>query len=171
MARVSRQVSVNAPLRTVYNQWTQFEDFPRFMEGVEEVRQLDDRRLHWRASIGGREREWEAEIQEQVPDQKIIWRATSDDGPTGIVQFEPGEQQQTVVHLEMSYEPQGMIEQIGDAMNFVERQVEGDLQRFKEFIEERSQETGAWRGEIENPNAPGGHTAGQGTPTEDLPRA
>lgn len=171
MGEATHSVDVNTDVRTAYNQWTQFEEFPRFMEGVEEVRQLDDRRLHWRASVAGRTREWEAEIQEQVPDEKIIWRSLTDEGPNGIVQFQPGEDQQTLVHLEMSYEPEGMIEQLGEALNVVERRVEGDLERFKQFIEERPQETGAWRGELENPDAPGGHTRGAGTPTEDLPRA
>ncbi|MEX1021542.1 MAG: SRPBCC family protein [Dehalococcoidia bacterium] len=164
MARAAKEITVAAPLRSVYNQWTQFESFPNFMEGVEEVRQITDRRLHWRATIAGKQQEWEAEIEEQVPDQKIVWRATSGDNNAGWVTFEAAGAGETKVHLEMSYEPEGVVENVGDALGLVERRVEGDLKRFKEFIEERGgQETGAWRGEIENKDAPGGHTQGQGT--------
>ncbi|MEX2446743.1 MAG: SRPBCC family protein [Dehalococcoidia bacterium] len=160
MSRVEKNIEVAAPLRSVYNQWTQFEDFPRFMQGVQEVKQLDDRRLHWRATIGGKDQEWDAEIREQTPDEKIIWQSTS--GPTnaGMVKFDEMGPSQTRVHLEMSYEPEGAVESIGDSLGMLERQVEGDLERFKEFIESRLTETGAWRGEIENPDAPGGHTRG-----------
>lgn len=168
MARAAKEVVVDAPLTAVYNQWTQFEQFPQFMDGVEEVRQLDDKRLHWRAKIAGQETEWDAEIQEQVPDEKIVWRATRGDGNAGLVTFERISPEQTRVHLEMSYEPEGVLQNVGDALGFVGRQVEGDLKRFKSFIEERGgMETGAWRGEIENPRAPGGHTSGQGSPEVD----
>lgn len=168
MARAAKEVVVQAPLTAVYNQWTQFEQFPQFMDGVIEVRQLDDTHLHWRAKIGGQEQEWQAEIQEQVPDEKIVWRATQGDGNAGWVTFERVSPEETKVHLEMSYEPEGMLESVGDALGFVDRQVEGDLKRFKSFIEERGgQETGGWRGEVENPNAPGGHTQGRGTPDVD----
>ncbi|MCK9486887.1 MAG: SRPBCC family protein [Dehalococcoidia bacterium] len=164
MARAAKEVVVDAPLTAVYNQWTQFEEFPEFMEGVVEVRQLDDKHLHWLAVIGGREAEWDAEIQEQVPDERIVWRATEGDGNAGWVTFERVSAEQTRVHLEMSYEPEGILQNVADALGFVDRQVEGDLKRFKAFIEERGgMETGAWRGEIENPKAPDGHTEGQGT--------
>ncbi|TAK73144.1 MAG: SRPBCC family protein [Dehalococcoidia bacterium] len=163
MARAAKEIVVEAPLRSVYNQWTQFEEFPRFMEGVKEVRQLDDRHLFWRANIGGRDMEWEAEIQEQVPDQKIIWRSTSGEMNAGIVAFRPAGDGKTEVRLEMSYEPKGAAEQAGSALGIVEGKVEGDLKRFKEFIEDRGgHETGAWRGEIANEDAPGGHTQGVG---------
>lgn len=170
MARAAKEITVKAPVRSVYNQWTQFEQFPNFMEGVEEVRQITDSRLHWRATVGGREQEWEAEIEEQVPDQKIVWKAVAGEFNAGLVSFEPVGPNETRIHLEMSYEPKGAIENIGDALGFVERRVEGDLERFKEFIEERGgQETGAWRGEIENPDAPGGHTRGDGSRGELKP--
>ena len=163
MARVARDMVVDVPVRTAYNQWTQFEEFPRFMEGVEEVRQLDDRHLYWRADVGGRVEEWEAEIKEQVPDEKIVWNSTAGEDNAGWVTFEPVNDAQTRVHLEMSYQPEGMVENVGDALGFFERRVAGDLERFKDFIEGRGTETGAWRGEIENPSAPGGHTRGQGS--------
>ena len=148
MPRIERDIEVEAPLRQVYNQWTQFEEFPRFMEGVEEVQQLDDRRLYWHASIGGRDIEWEAEIEEQVPDRRIAWRSTSERVIAGAVEFEAPGSMTTNVRLAMEYEPEGIIEGIGDSLGVLERQVEGDLERFKEFIENRDSETGAWRGEI-----------------------
>ena len=160
MSRVEKDIEVEAPLREVYNQWTQFEEFPRFMDGVEEVRQLDDKRLHWRASVAGKEREWEAEIREQVPDEKIIWHNVTGATNAGMVKFDPIAPNRTRVHLEMSYEPEGPIEQAGDVLGFLTRRVEGDLERFKEFIESRITATGQWRGEIENPDVPGGHTRG-----------
>ncbi len=163
MARAAKEIVVDAPLQAVYNQWTQFEEFPRFMDGVQEVKQIDDRRLFWRANIGGKEVEWEAEIQEQVPDEKIIWRSITGETNAGLVAFRPAGDGKTEVRLEMSYEPQGVTQEIGSALGFVEGKVEGDLKRFKEFIEERGgHETGAWRGEISNADAPGGHTRGAG---------
>jgi len=160
VARVEKDIEVAVPVRTAYNQWTQFEEFPNFMEGVQEVRQMGDKRLHWRAKVAGKEREWDAEIREQVPDEKVIWHSTS--GPTnaGLVKFDQIGPEKTRVHLEMSYEPEGAVETAGEALGFLSRQVEGDLERFKEFIESRGTETGAWRGEVENPDAPGGHTRG-----------
>lgn len=160
MARVEKDIEVAVPVRTAYNQWTQFEEFPNFMEGVREVRQVDDKHLHWRADVAGREHEWDAEIREQVPDEKVIWQSIS--GPTnaGMVKFDALGAEKTRVHLEMSYEPQGVVESAGDALGFLSRRVEGDLERFKAFIEGRGAETGAWRGEIENPSVPGGHTRG-----------
>ena len=160
MARVEKDIEVAVPVRTAYNQWTQFEEFPNFMEGVQEVRQVDDRRLHWRAEVAGHEREWDAEIREQVPDEKVIWQSTSGPMNAGMVKFDPLGPDKTRVHLEMSYEPEGAMETVGEALGFLSRQVEGDLERFKEFIEVRGVESGAWRGEIANPHAPGGHTQG-----------
>lgn len=163
MARVARDIVVDAPIRSVYNQWTQFEEFPEFMEGVDEVRQIDDRRLFWRAAIGGRTVEWDAEIQEQVPDERIVWRSIDGETNAGLVSFQEAGPAQTRIHLEMSYQPEGMMEQVGDALGFVERRVEGDLERFKAFIERRGVETGGWRGEIQNANVLGGGTQGRGS--------
>jgi len=148
MSKIEKSIEVNAPLRTVYNQWTQFEDFPRFMEGVEAVQQLDDIHLHWRASIGGKTVEWDAEIFEQVPDQRISWRSTTGKQNAGTVRFQPLSENRTKVTLTMTYDPEGIIENIGDAIGILERRVEGDLKRFKEFIERRGAETGQWRGEV-----------------------
>lgn len=148
MARVEKSIEVDRPLQMVYNQWTQFEEFPRFMEGVEEVHQLDDKTLHWKARIAGRTEEWEAEIVDQVPDQSIGWRHTRGAINRGVVTFTALDGERCRVTLALEYDPQGFVEKVGDALGFVSRRVEGDLERFKRFIEERGTETGAWRGEI-----------------------
>ena len=148
MERVTKTFEINAPVRKVYNQWTQFEDFPRFMDGVKEVRQLDDTHLHWRASIAGKEKEWDSEIIEQVPDQRIAWRSTSGVPNAGTVRFEQLAQDRSRVHLTMEYEPKGFIENVGDAVGVVDRKLEKAVQDFKKLIEQRGQETGAWRGEV-----------------------
>jgi uncharacterized membrane protein len=148
MSVVTKQVEVDVPVQIAYNQWTQFEEFPRFMEGVEKVEQLDEERLQWVAEVGGKRKEWSARIVRQVPDSVIQWH--SENGPynSGTVRFRSAGDRQTEIELEMEYEPEGIVEDIGDALGFVSRQVESDLQRFKEFIESRGRETGGWRGEI-----------------------
>ena len=148
MARTEKTIDVNVPIRTAYDQWTQFESFPQFMEGVEAVRQIDDKRLEWRAKIAGKTEKWTAEITEQTPDHVIAWRSTSGAENTGRVSFMPVDPMTTKVTVEIGYDPQGLVEKAGDAMGMMDRRVEGDLQRFKQFIEERGAETGAWRGEI-----------------------
>lgn len=149
MAHLEKSIEVNVPLSTAYNQWTQFEDFPRFMEGVKEVRQLDDKRLYWRVEIAGKEEEWEAEITEQIPDQRIAWRYSSGARNGGVVTFHPLADNKTKIVLQMGYDPEGLVETVGDKLGVVSRKVEGDLERFKEFIESQGMETGAWRGEID----------------------
>ena len=148
MERIKKSIEVDRPLSHVYNQWTQFEEFPRFMEGVKEIRQLDDQRLHWRADIGGKEKEWTARIIEQIPDDRIAWQSESGEYTSGQVDFAKLGPDRTRVTLEISYDPKGLIENVGDAVGVVSRRVENDLEHFKEFIENRGQETGAWRGTI-----------------------
>jgi uncharacterized membrane protein len=163
MATVEHALDVERDVRTVYNQWTQFEDFPEFMEGVRRVEQKDDKRLHWEADIGGSDREWEAEIVEQEPDRVIAWRATGQVRNDGRVMFEPVDGDRTRVHIKFDYEPEGFVEKVGDAFNVVDRRIKGDLERFKEFIEERGGETGAWRGEIHGTEVDrGGETTPRG---------
>ncbi|MGK5171664.1 SRPBCC family protein [Geodermatophilus sp. CPCC 205761] len=162
--KVERAIQVDVPLRTAYGQWTQFEDFPHFMGGVREVRQLDDRRLHWVAEIAGVRREWEAAILEQVPDTRIAWAATSGATNAGAVRFEAAGPNSTVVHLTLEYEPEGVVERVGDALGIVERQVRSDLERFKALVEDEGYPTGVWRGSI---NA----GAGVGTPGVEDARA
>ena len=149
MASHEASITVERPVRTVYNQWTQFESFPQFMGGVEGIRQLDDRHLHWVTNIAGVKREFDAEITEQTPDQRIAWKST--DGPThaGVVTFHRLDEGQTKVMLQMEMRPEGVAEKVGDVAGLVQHQVKSDLERFKEFIESRPTETGAWRGEVD----------------------
>jgi uncharacterized membrane protein len=139
-------------VRAAYNQWTQFEEFPRFMEGVEQVQQIDDRRLHWRANVGGKTLEWEAEIAEQIPDKRIAWRSIGGKKNAGVVTFHRLTDDRTRVMLQLDYEPEGFTENVGDFLGVVSSRTEGDLERFKEFMEKRGTETGAWRGEIPSPD-------------------
>jgi uncharacterized membrane protein len=148
VAKVEHSIDVNVPVRTAYNQWTQFEEFPRFMEGVEEVRQIDDRHLHWRAEIAGQIKEWDAEIAEQIPDERVAWRSRSGAMNAGVVTFHYLEPNKTRIMLQMEFEPEGAVENVGTALGVAQRRISGDLKRFEEFIESRQQETGAWRGEI-----------------------
>jgi uncharacterized membrane protein len=148
MAHVEESIVVNVPVSTAYNQWTQFEEFPRFMEGVESVTQKDDTHLRWVAEIGGERREWDAEITEQVPDQRVAWTAIDGHGNSGIVTFQPLDEDSTRITVRMEHETEGLKEQLGSALGADSRRVKGDLERFKEFIEARGRETGAWRGEV-----------------------
>lgn len=148
MAKYDKSIEVDVPVRTAYNQWTQFEEFPRFMDSIEEVTQLDDTRLHWVANISGQRKEWYAKITEQIPDLRIAWRSEEGEMNGGMVTFEPIGHNRTGINLTMEYEPEGFAESVGDALGFVSRQVDGDLDRFKEFIESRGVETGSWRGTV-----------------------
>lgn len=153
MSTIEQSIDVKVPVRTAYNQWTQFEEFPRFMEGVREVRQLDEKRLAWRAEIGGKEKTWEAEISEQIPDARVAWHSISGARNAGVVTFHRIDDGTTRVMLQLEYDPEGIVENVGDAVGVAGSRVRGDLQRFKEFIEERGRETGGWRGSINAPHA------------------
>lgn len=148
MAEIMEHIDVDVDVHTAYNQWTQFEEFPRFMEGVKEVRQLDDRRLLWRVDVAGKDVEWEAVITEQIPDERVAWKSTSGAQNSGVVTFHRLSDNQSRVTLQMTYEPEGFMERVGDALGVFRSRVKGDLERFKQFIESRGQETGAWRGEV-----------------------
>jgi uncharacterized membrane protein len=152
MSEHLKTIDVDVPVRTAYDQWTQFETFPRFMEGVEEVRQVTDTRLHWVAEIGGVRREWDAEITEQRPDERIAWRSLDGAHHAGVVTFHRLDDRRTRVMLDLEFEPEGFAEQAGDKLGVVGRRIEGDLGRFKEFIEHRGAESGAWRGEVPRPD-------------------
>jgi uncharacterized membrane protein len=143
MATVEKSIDVGLPVATVYKQWTQFEEFPRFMEGVESVTQLSAGRLHWVAEIAGQRREWDATITEQVPDMRVAWTSTDGAANGGVVTFHRIDGSNTRVMLQLEFVPQGIIERVGDALGFVSTRAEGDLQRFKEYIESRNAETGA----------------------------
>ncbi|GGG61025.1 hypothetical protein GCM10011374_24960 [Kocuria dechangensis] len=146
--KVEKTVVVDVPVTTAYNQWTQFEDFPQFMGGVKSVTQLTDDRLEWVAEIAGVRRQWEARILEQVPDRKVAWAATEGATNAGAVTFEDAGPGRTSVHLVLEYEPEGLVEKIGDKLNVVENQAEKDLERFKKFIESEGYASGAWRGTV-----------------------
>ncbi len=154
--KVEKSILVNVPVSTVYNQWTQFEEFPQFMGGVKKVSQLSDDRLEWVAEIAGIRRQWEARILEQVVDRKVSWAATEGATNAGSVSFEDVGGNQTQVHLVLEYEPEGLVEKVGDKLNVVEKQAKGDLDRFKAFIESEGYATGAWRGSVDTAGAPAG---------------
>ncbi|WP_159616315.1 SRPBCC family protein [Arthrobacter zhaoguopingii] len=153
--KVEKRILVNVPVSTAYNQWTQFEDFPQFMGGIKSVTQLSDDRLEWVAEIGGIRRQWEARILEQVPDRKVSWAATEGATNAGSVTFEDLGGSQTSVTLFLEYEPEGLVEKVGDKLNVVEKQAEGDLERFKAFIESEGYASGAWRGSVNEGGAVG----------------
>ncbi len=146
---IEQSVEVDVPVRTAYDQWTQFEDFPRFMDGVESVTHVDDTHLRWVTEIAGQRRDFDTAITEQTPDQRIAWTSTSGAGHSGVVTFHRIADGRSKVMLQMDYEPDGALEQVGDFLGLVGRQTRNDLERFKVMIEERGAETGAWRGEVE----------------------
>ena len=152
MSTIEQSVEVEAPLSTVYNQWTQFEEFPQFMDGVEEVRQLDDTHLHWVAEFGGSRHEWDAEITEQKPNERVAWRNTDGKDNAGVVTFHRLDDARTRVMVQMDFVPEGLKEKLGDALGAPDRRVQSDLARFKELLESRGGESGGWRGEIKRPD-------------------
>lgn len=141
-------IEINVPVSTAYNQWTQFEDFPQFMASVHSIRQLDDKHLHWKANVAGEEKEWDVEITEQIPDKRIAWRSTTGVPNGGVVTFHKISDNVTRVALQMDYQPEGALEQLGDALGAVRMETRGNLQKFKEMLEKRGSETGGWRGSI-----------------------
>ncbi|HXU85809.1 MAG TPA: SRPBCC family protein [Verrucomicrobiae bacterium] len=149
MSRIMEAIDVHVPVRTAYDQWTQFETFPNFMEGVKSVRQLDDTTLEWVADVAGREKRWKATITEQAPDQRIAWTSTQGAHNAGVVTFHRIDDGTSRVTLQLDVDPEGPVENVGDALGLVTRQVKGDMERFKDFIEARGTETGAWRGEVD----------------------
>jgi uncharacterized membrane protein len=153
MSSVEESIEVEVPVRTAYDQWTQFETFPQFMDGVEAVHQTDDTHLHWVASIAGVRREWDAEISEQRPDERIAWHAVDGAENAGVVTFHWLSEDRTKIMLQLDMEPEGIVETAGDKLGFVRRRAVGDLERFKDFVEAQQQATGAWRGTVEHGDA------------------
>ena len=149
MPKIEQSIELDVPVSTAYNQWTQFEEFPSFMDGVKEVRQLDDTHLHWAAEIGGQREEWDAEITEQRPDERIAWKATGGKNNAGVVTFHRLDDQRSLITLQLEWESEGFIEKVGSAIGQDDRQGKDDLERFKKLVESRGTETGAWRGEVE----------------------
>jgi uncharacterized membrane protein len=155
MSQILESIDVDVPVRTAYDQWTQFESFPKFMEGIERVEQLTDTTLEWTARIAGVDRSWTAQITEQTPDQRIAWKAIDGAENAGVVTFHRLDDRQSRVTLQLDVEPEGVVESVGDALGFVQRRAKGDLERFKAFIEDRGVPTGAWRGEVDQPDVAG----------------
>jgi len=151
MSTFTATVDVDVPVSTAYNQWTQFESFPNFMEGVEEVRQIDDTHTHWVTKIGGVEREFDATITEQHPDERVAWKADNGPKQAGVVTFHRLDEGQSRVTVQMDLDPEGFVETAGDKLGIVKHRLNGDLERFKDFIEQRGSESGAWRGDVTRP--------------------
>ncbi|HJY24288.1 MAG TPA: SRPBCC family protein [Actinomycetes bacterium] len=149
MSNVTESIDVDVPVSTVYDQWTQFETFPQFMEGVERIDQITDTKTHWVTKIGGVEREFDADITEQHPDERVAWKSTTGADQAGVVTFHRLSDTTTRVTVQMDYEPEGVVENVGDKLGIVKRRVTGDLERFKQFIEARGTETGGWRGDVD----------------------
>jgi uncharacterized membrane protein len=146
--RIEKKITVNVPVRTAYNQWTQFEEFPQFMQGVKSVEQLSDERLHWVAEAGGKRKDWSARITRQVPDEVLSWASEGGATNNGTVIFRPLASDRTEVEVHLEVAPEDLQERVGAALGVVSQRVGGDLKRFKEFVESRGTETGGWRGEI-----------------------
>ncbi|MEV4891533.1 SRPBCC family protein [Nonomuraea sp. NPDC055795] len=177
MSSIEYSVDVMVPVRVAYNQWTQFETFPEFMEGVESVKQLTDTRNAWLAEIAGVKREFETEITEQHPDERIAWRSVDRPHQAGVVTFHRLDDTTTRVTLQMEYDPEGFVETAGDWLQLVRMRVQGDVRRFKDYIEARGGETGAWRGDVpyahgtDTPATPGTPYPGDRPPGTDYPRS
>ncbi len=149
MSKVEESIELEVPVQTAYNQWTQFEEFPQFMEHVDEIKQLDDEHLHWKVTIAGKTEEFDAEVTEQIPDTRIAWKSTSGRENAGAVDFHPLGDNRSQIMVALDAETDGAMEKIADASGMAARQLKGDLKRFKEMIEQRGTETGAWRGSVE----------------------
>ncbi len=152
MATIEESIEVRRPLRAVYDQWTQFEEFPKFMEGVAEVRQLDDRHLHWVAEFGGQRHEWDAEVTEQKPDERVAWKNTDGKDNAGVVTFHRIDEDKTRVMVQMDFVPEGIVEKLGSLMGAADRRVRGDLERFRELVETSAGQPDGWREEIKRPD-------------------
>lgn len=148
MSTIEQSIEVDVPVTTAYNQWTQFEEFPKFMEGVERIEQVTPTRTHWKTSIAGVHREFDAEIDEQHPDERVAWHTLGKPRQAGVVTFHRISDGTTRVMLQMDFEPEGLAEQAADKLHIVESRVKGDLRRFKDFIESRGLSTGGWRGDV-----------------------
>jgi len=153
VSEILEAIDVNVPVRTAYDQWTQFETFPKFMEGVKSVRQLDDSTVHWVAEVAGQEKQWDAKITQQEPDERIAWTAIDGAHNAGVVTFHRLDEGRSRVTLQLDVDPEGPAENVGDALGMVKGRVKGDMERFKKFIESRGNETGAWRGRIDQPSS------------------
>jgi uncharacterized membrane protein len=152
MSTIEESIDINVPVRAAYDQWTQFEEFPAFMEGVDKVTQIDDTHLHWVAEIAGVKREWDSVITEQHPDERVAWTSTSGTSNAGVVTFHKLDDTKTRVMLQLEIKPEGAVERAGDALGIIKRRASGDLERFRDLIEQRGTADGGWRGDVSNKN-------------------
>jgi uncharacterized membrane protein len=152
MGTITESIDVGVDVTTAYDQWTQFESFPQFMEGVDEVRQIDDTHLHWVTSVGPVTREFDATVTEQHPDERVAWKSDSGPEHAGVVTFHRLDDQTSKVTVQMDIDPEGFVENVADKAGILDQRVKGDLKRFKDFIESRGAETGAWRGDVDRPD-------------------
>ncbi|MCM3925335.1 SRPBCC family protein [Frankia sp. AiPs1] len=166
---VQESIEVHVPIRTAYNQWTQFESFPNFMDGVESISQLDNTHTHWKVKVGGQEREFDATITEQLPDERVAWKSTEGTSHAGVVTFHRLTDDETRVTVQMDWQPEGLAEKAGAVLGADDRRVKADLKRFKSFIEHRQSETGGWRGEVPRPDATGPAGSGRDTRVGQAP--
>ncbi|MFD8494533.1 SRPBCC family protein [Amycolatopsis sp. NPDC059657] len=151
MSTITEIVEVDVPVSTAYNQWTQFESFPEFMEGVERINQVDATHTHWVTKVGGVTREFDATITEQHPDERVAWRSDAGPDHAGVITFHRLADQKTRVTAQLTIDPEGFVENVGDKLGILDRRIKSDMERFKEFIEKRGRETGAWRGDVDHP--------------------
>jgi uncharacterized membrane protein len=149
-SKLLESVDIEVPVTKAYDQWTQFEEFPRFMKHVKAVRQVSDRMLHWTVSLGGQQKEFDAEIVEQIPDHRIAWRSLGAVQHAGVVTFHRLSDTRSRVTLQIDYEPAGFVEKLGDLVGVPRIQIEGELERFAEFVQKKGEATGSWRGTIPN---------------------
>lgn len=152
MSAIEESIEIQSPVRTVYDHWTQFENFPKFMEGVTEVRQLDETHLHWIAEIAGHRHEWDAEVTEQKPDERVAWKNVDGKSNAGVVTFHRIDEDKTKVMVQMDFVPEGVIEKIGNALGAPDRRVKGDLERFREMVEAGHEQPDGWRGQVTHPD-------------------
>ena len=156
MSTVKSDIDVNVPISVAYNQWTQFESFPQFMGGIDSISQVDDTHTHWKVSIAGIKREFDAEITEQKPDERVAWNSIGGEDHAGVVTFHRIADDQTRVSVQLEWKPEGLVEKVGALLQVDDIQIDRDLHRFKELIESNGFETGAWRGTVERePDATG----------------
>ena len=150
MSTIEQSIEVNVPVTTAYNQWTQFEEFPQFMDGVDEVRQVDETHLHWVASIGGHKHEWDAVVTEQHPNERVAWKSTDGKANAGVVTFHRLSDDSSRIMVQIEHESEGVMEKVGSALGADTREVKNSLERFKELVERRGGATGSWRGEVQH---------------------
>lgn len=151
MAQVLDSIDVNVPVTVAYNQWTQFESFPHFLSFVDEITQVSDTLTHWKVTIAGAQREFDAEITEQHPDERVAWNSVGGEvNHAGVVTFHRLSDTESRVTVQIDWEAAGIVEKVGAALGIDDHAIKSDLKNFKKFIEDAHAATGAWRGDVSN---------------------